>query len=310
MLIDQLISEHEADFDAPVRKGKEVFEWRRIAEDCEALAKESNDLRVALWWLRARAQIGGLEAWADGLAYILELLELPEASVYPLGDEDFSGGDIHATVLNWLACPRSVACFRLLPLTADGAWKVGFLLPDPATGVHAPESEQNKFREAIHLAPDHTSLNLALLNRAKACVEEIAIRLDERAPGNGCDFSDLISALGHAAQRLESMSPLFRECVEDGVAEEFVRPDSGPGLRMLEGGEGVPEGLVLRSRDDVRVVLAALERYYRDFESGHPATIFIQRLQRMVDMSFESLMQELFSESERLLDRLKKPAVN
>lgn len=313
LIIDQLISEHEADFDAPLRKGKDPFDWARIADDCEALKRETRDFRVAVWGLRANAEVGGLVAWVDALGYILELLELPEDAVHPQGDAELPSGELHATALNWLTSSRSLAAFRKLPLTSDAAWTVAALLPDIAGSRYASESEQGKLRDALRADQARTDLNCALLNRAKACLEEIAVRLDERAGDAGGDFSELIGAVGHAAHRLAPLSSHSQQqavaAVESEAGAETDEPLAGEvstvGAVRLAG-----EGFAIHSREEVRVVLAALERYYHEHESGHPAPIFIQRLQRMVDMSFELLMRELFSESDRLLDRLVKPASN
>lgn len=312
LIIDQLISEHEADFDAPLRKGKDPFDWARIADDCAALARETRDFRIALWWLRARAEVGGLVAWVDGLSYILELLELPEDAVHPQGDAELSSGELHATALNWLTSSRSLAAFRKLPLTSDAAWSVAALLPDVAGSRHGSDSEQAKLRDALRADQARSDLNCALLNRAKACLEEIAVRLDERAGDAGGDFSELIAAVGHAAHRLAPLTTHSQQL--EAAAESAAEAASVAPVADLPGTAGgmrlAGDGFAIHSRDEVRLVLTALERYYNEHESGHPAPIFIQRLQRMVDMSFELLMRELFSESDRLLDRLVKPAAN
>lgn len=315
LIIDQLISEHEADFDAPLRKGKDPFDWAKIADDCAALARETRDFRVAVWWLRARAEVGGLTAWVDGLSYILELLELPEDAVYPQGDAELSSGELHATVLNWLTSSRSLAAFRKLSLTSDAAWSIAALLPDVGGTRYATESEQGKLREALRADQARSDLNCALLNRARACLEEIALRLDERAGDASGDFSELIGAVGHAAHRLAPLTTQSQQADAAAVAAEGEVSETGSeSVADVPASVGsvrlVSEGFAIHGRDEVRIVLAALERYYRDHESGHPAPIFIQRLQRMVDMSFELLMRELFSESDRLLDRLVKPASN
>ena len=313
LIVDQLISEHEADFDAPLRKGKDPFDWAKIADDCEALTRETRDFRIAVWWLRARAEVGGLVAWVDGLGYILELLEQPENAVHPQGDAELSTGELHATALNWLTSPRSLAAFRKLPLTGDAAWTVAALLPDVGGTRYAAESEQVKLRDALRADQARSDLNCALLNRAKACLEEIALRLDERAGDASGDFSELIGAVGHAVHRLAplvSQVPQAAEAMAENAAAVEVGTASGEVASLAAAPRQFGEGFAIHSRDEVRIVLAALERYYRDHESGHPAPIFIQRLERMVDMSFELLIRELFSESDRLLDRLVKPAAN
>jgi len=308
LLVDQLISEHEADFDAPLRKGREPFDWAKIAQDCESLSQESHDLRIAVWWLRARAETGGLPAWVEGLHLIQSLLVMPEQEVYPQGDADISTGELHATVLGWLSSSRSVALFKKLPLTPDGEWRISTLLPDTLDKKSQVEADLAKFHEAMLADPDRANTDFQFLEQAKVCLETISLLLDQRSPDGGGDFSELISTVGHALHRLAPMAAVSR------VPEQAVEPETekvsaaSKPIREFTGPSLIEQGISIRSRDEVRLALAALERYYRDYESGHPAPIFIHRLQRMVDMSFELLVKELFSESERLLGQLVKPA--
>ncbi len=309
MFVDQLISEHEADFDAPLRKGRDPFDWGKIAQDCQALSLESNDLRIAVWWLRARSEIGGLPDWVDGLHHIQALLVMPEEEVFPQGDADISTGELHATALGWLSSSRSVALFKKLPLTADGTWKVAALLPDSLDKKSNADADLGKLREAMLAEPDRANTDYQFLEQAKVCLETISLLLDQRAPDGGGDFSELISTVGHALHRLATVASVAQAQPQEVKAEEATvaavvdrRPRDVAGPSIAE------QGISIHSRDEVRLVLAALERYYREYESGHPAPIFIQRLQRMVDMSFELLVKELFPESERLLGQLVKPA--
>lgn len=315
MFIDQLINEHEADFDAPLRKGQEPFDWGRVASDCEKLAQASSDLRVAIWWLRAQAEVGGLNAWVDALLYIQALLELPEESVYPRGDADISSGELHATALRWLSSSKSLALFRKLPLTPDAQWLIAVLLPNAVDAKGLSEVEQGKLREALLGNLTHTESVLGRLVAAKAAVSKIAQRLEERFVDGGGDFSELIAMVGHAIHKLE---PLIFQTISPGLDEPSVVVESTDLKRSniqtklsLDSKDGfsigLDKGLFIQSRDEVYLLLAALERYYITYESGHPAPIFIQKLQRMVDMNFDALMRELFSESEKLMGRLIKP---
>lgn len=308
MFVDQLISEHEADFDAPLRKGRDPFDWGKIAQDCESLSQESHDLRVAIWWLRARAEIGGLPAWVEGLHLIQTLLVMPEQEVYPQGDADISTGELHATALGWLSSSRSVALFKKLPLTSDGEWRVSTLLPDTLDNRSQAELDLGKFREAMQADPVRANTDFQFLEQAKVCLETISLLLDQRSPDGGGDFSELISTVGHALHRLAPMAAISHVPEQAvGAQAETVSTANKP-AGDFSGPSLMEHGISIHSRDEVRLALAALERYYRDYESGHPAPIFIQRLQRMVDMSFELLVKELFSESERLLGQLVKPA--
>lgn len=307
MSIDHLISEHEVDFDAPLRKGQDPFDWGRVASDCEQLSKESNDLRVAVWWLRARSETGNIASWAEGLRYIFSLLQKPEDLVFPKGDGEVSTGELHSTVLGWLCSSRSLAVFKRLPLTADGDWRVASLLP--GDGLNSvSENDQGKLSEALAAAQERTDFDFDLLVQAKSDLESISALLDERSSDGGGDFSELISTVGHALHRLAPMTSMKKSLMlgESSTLSGFEEKQAFEHIPVTANLH-LANGLSIHSREEVRLVLSALERYYHTYESGHPAPIFIQRLLRMVDMSFELLMRELFSESEKLLGRLIKP---
>lgn len=315
MSLDQLINAHEADFDAPLRKGQEPFDWGKVAADCESLAQTSSDLRVAVWLLRAQAEVGGLNGWVEALYYIQALLELPEESVYPRGDDDISSGELHATALRWLTSPKSLALFRKLPLTSDAQWLIAVLLPNAIDAKGLTEIEQGKLREALLSNLAHTEFVVGRLVEAKAAVSKIALRLEERFSEGGGDFSELLALIGYAIHKLE---PLIFQTVSS-VSEEVSGQGESSSLNVqliqvrpaISAEEnismGLDKSLSINSREEVYLLLSALERYYINYESGHPAPIFIQKLQRMVDMNFDALMRELFSESEKLMGRLVKP---
>lgn len=308
--LDQAIADHEADFDAPLRKGQAPFDWGRVASDCEVLAREADDLRVAVWMLRARAESEGLSGWYRGLCYISELLLKDTGQLFPQGDSELPTSDLHVTVLSWLASSPHVALFKKLPLFNGYIWPVSALLPEFGGQVLPPDDRSALDSALRDNAADPGIGRLSvfdMLGKAKQCIEEISHRLDEISADRGVDFTELMTLVGHATQkaralameRLSEETPALYEDLECATEESLSRVSVG-----------VERGLSLRNREDVRIVLDALLRYYSENESGHPAPIFIQRLQRMIDMNFELLMRELFSESEMLLNRLVRPVSN
>jgi type VI secretion system protein ImpA len=314
--LDQMIADHEADFDAPLRKGQAAFDWTRVTSDCEVLAGETDDLRIAVWLLRARAESEGLSGWYRGLCYVLELLLKDTEAVFPLGDSEFPTNDLHVTVLSWLAGAASIALFRKLPLFKNHPWQASVLLPGIGASALLP-ADQSALDNALQddaVDPGKNQLSVVdMLGKAKQCIEDISLRLDEISTDAGVDFTDLMTMVGHAAQKAGvlakcSQTEVMPVLADDEDDNEVVEPrrEGNKGRAAA----GVERGLTLRNREDVRIVLEALQRYYAENESGHPAPIFIQRLQRMVDMNFELLMRELFSESEVLINRLVRPVSN
>jgi type VI secretion system protein ImpA len=306
--LDQAIADHEADFDAPLRKGQAPFDWARVARDCEILARETDDLRIAVWTLRAKAESEGLNGWCAGLSYILELLGKDNTLVFPQGDSELPTSTLHVTILSWLASPPSISLFKNLPLFKAHAWPVSALLPEFG-GKALSSTDKTALDAALQDDADHPAKDQAsvfeLLGKARTHIEDISLRLDESGADGGIDLTELMSLVGHAAQKAGAFARSTATEANPATSEAEESAADRSNAQVLA---GVERGLCLRSRDDVRIVLEALLRYYTENENGHPAPLFIQRLQRMVDMSFELLMRELFSESEALLTRLARPA--
>jgi type VI secretion system protein ImpA len=63
----------------------------------------------------------------------------------------------------------------------------------------------------------------------------------------------------------------------------------------------------ISSRQDVSAALERIITYFEIYEPGHPAPIFLSRAKRMLGVSFEELMTELFPEPGSLMARLNGP---
>jgi type VI secretion system protein ImpA len=66
-------------------------------------------------------------------------------------------------------------------------------------------------------------------------------------------------------------------------------------------------GPVKLRREEVQQSLTALIAYFREHEPGHPAPLLLQRVQRMVGASFETILAELYADAEQLVARVEKP---
>ena len=56
-------------------------------------------------------------------------------------------------------------------------------------------------------------------------------------------------------------------------------------------------GLNLQARKDVDLVLEKICIYFENYEPSHPAPLFIRRVQRLMNMDFYEIMQDINPES-------------
>lgn len=300
LAIDEAISEHELNPDGPLRKGQNPFEWHVIAQKCLELMEETRDLRLAVWYLRANAETNGLAGWAEGMSLISDLMRLDASDVFPIGDDHLPTGALHAMTIGWLPEAQSVSLFNRLRLVPGAAWSVNSLL---LSGEPLP----GDLAEALKL-DCQTPLNknksiLFMLEEACAALANIKVRLESRADGREQDLTPFIQRVEKACHKVREYSG---NTTTGSLPADNGAENAPPVVPHVSIQKNIDQ-LVIASRSDVQLVLNALNEYYTKHETGHPAPIFIQRLQRMVDMNFESLLKELFSESDALLNRLIKP---
>lgn len=287
--LDGMINAFDAEGAGPLRKGEQAFSWAVVEKLALPLAQEAPDLRVGLWLLRAGLANQGVSGLASGLARLAAWLQLPAETVHPLPEAGEHPRDLHGLLLAWITTPaflRAVQDARLgaeLPLT----------LRRLIEGKELPGAPTAGALQAVRGALVDSIANLQILDQV--LVGEVATR--------DVSLASVLDFLSQALGRLDAWA------APSGV-EAGTRPSQASPPHVAQRPLDPPAGGPVEQRQQARVTLEELIRYFQVHEPGHPAPIFLQRVQRMLGASFEGLLQELYLDADQLLSKLERPAPN
>ncbi|SAK83049.1 hypothetical protein AWB78_04083 [Caballeronia calidae] len=272
----------------------EAPDWRAVERLALALFARTKDLRVAAHLTRSWTELHGIAGYADGLALVAGLIGRWWDDVHPRVDAE---GDTDPTPrINALAevagahdCARVARrqplfeggpgvrdAERMLDGRDDGAQPVGDREPLIASLLAARQRGETPLAPVLAV--------LRALDAIRACVTQ---RLGgEWAP----DTSEVEKALRRIVQAMPRETPA-PAAEASAVA---AAPSGGPAWRDAE----------MTSRDDVRIGIDRMCRYFELHEPGHPAPILLRRAQRLLALDFYEIIRDLAPESLPKLDML------
>lgn len=280
-LIDQLVNDHDADADAPQRQGAAPFQWSTVLELCQKIASQCADLRVGIWMLRAAMATQPLSGVSQALQRLATWCELPAERLFPQAEDGDDARELHALTLNWLSSPAAVYALGNTALHAHWPLTLAALANSP---------------EALHTDEAINAQVLADASTALAATEAIESFLSQGTLAQSLSLGKALGLLRNATKRLTP--PDGKAATDEGTAEG---QDSTAQRTCAHHGP-------LANRDDVQQALAEIISYFKTHEPGHPAPLFLTRVQRMLGASFEDLMRELYQDAPQLVAKLEKPA--
>lgn len=275
--LDRLISEHDADAEAPIRQGAEPFQWEKVYLAAERLADRVADLRVGVWLFRAAMSTRSLSGVADVLRRIETWSELPSEALSPFGDTDLPAHELHVLILEWLESPACIYSLGQAAISRDHQITSSDFFKNPGA-FDVGESARHQILQDIQRA-----------YQSAVAIEEAFARR-QLTP-----TLSLSASKRYFQQGIQVLAP------SGGV--EAIQPTAA-----LQGSSGLIGGGKLSSREEARAMLSELIDYFSTYEPGHPAPLFLVRVQRMLGASFEDLMRELYQDAPQLVAMLEKPA--
>lgn len=271
--LEAMVSEHDTDADAPLRRGAQPFSWQTVESMARGLLDHYHDIRVAIWLMRAAMMQRAVTGLAEGLQAVTRVLQ--GLAIDTLSQE--SREDL-ALQLSWLAGNGFRAQVERLPTS----------LPAPLETL----GDLKKFSEAEGAGIDLSDLHAALSDAAAALasIEQFCTALDVLPPA---DFGPLLSAVQQASL---STTP-------SDAGHQVDPGHSSANIQEIRSG---PISTV-NSRDDARNLIDLLIEYFNTHEPGHPAPIFLSRVRKMIGADFETLMNELFLDGQKLIQLINTP---
>lgn len=298
-------------------------DWARVERIGMQLCQRTRDLRVLVPLTLAWTENRGLSGYVDGLRAVDTVLQTFWDDVYPrVVDDGFEDPLPRMNALAALAesegLGRSVRDARLLDEAgaAMSLRQVEALLDSSKTDQVDYPGGIGRLREAVRRAQDKEAPPVLALRSALELLQRIR-ETCERALGQSWapDFSRLERTLRTVAQLLpekahepQAVQPVVN-AGGNAAASTGAAAASGGGNGAAEsGGSGLRvvrvQDIEISSRDDVQVLLEKACQYMERAEPSHPAPMLIRRAQRLLELNFFQIIEELVPEGLQKIESL------
>lgn len=283
-------------------------DWKAVRDRCKELLGRSKDLRIATTLCLALLKTEGLTGFRDGLALLKRLIEEQWEGLYPrLDPDDDNDPTERMNIIASMAKPlgtfgdplRFLERLRQVPL-ADSPRIGRFSLAEITqvglpTGHDKPAPQPAEVEAALRdTAAEKLSGTGAAADEARKLLSAVDAQLTERV---GSDRAPMLDELSNALKEIQTT---LRPYLADGTtagdgAEEAAEPsaDDARARSTSSPSAGVAFNGAIRSRADVVRALEQVCDYYRMAEPASPVPLLLRRAQRLVDMDFMQLMQDL-----------------
>jgi type VI secretion system protein ImpA len=276
--------------------GDKVFpaeppDWPQVHELALGLAARTRDVRVAVWLARSGAWLHGLPGALRGLQLVRGLLEQQWDWVHP--QLDASDNNDPTMRMNALA-PLAASDALLSDLRAAGITsrrgsltlrelELGLGRAEPHAGEAQP-TEAGVLQGLAALCAEQPEAAEALAGCAEAAAA-IAATVDAKVGSAAPDLAPLTRLLGSGPLALARMAP---DSAESGDASADGSGGGGGG-----GGFAVGGGGAIRTRSDALRELERVCEWLERNEPSHPAPLLIRRAQRLMNMTFIEIIQDM-----------------
>ncbi len=301
-------------------------DWARVERIAKQLCSRTRDLRVLVPLTLAWTENRGLPGYVEGLQLVDAVLQKFWDDVHPRVTED--GFEDPLPRMNALAAlaeaeglGRSVRDARLLD---DGGAsmtlrQVEALLDSSKTDQIDYPGGIGRLRDAARRAQEKAAAPVVALREALELLQRIR-ETSERALGQSWapDFSRLEKSLRTVVQLLPEQSQTDQE--EAVPPHSPVGSDDNAQLPSAVNGTAESVGMGLRaarvkdieisSRDDVQVLLEKACQYLERTEPSHPSPMLIRRAQRLLDLNFFQIIEELVPEGLQKIESLAGRPLN
>jgi len=301
-------------------------DWARVERIAKQLCTRTRDLRVLVPLTLAWTENRGLPGYVEGLQLVDAVLQKFWDDVHPRVIDD--GFEDPLPRMNALAAlteaeglGRSVRDARLLD---DGGAsmtlrQVEALLDSSKTDQIDYPGGIGRLRDAARRAHEKAAAPVVALREALELLQRIR-ETSERALGQSWapDFSRLEKSLRTVVQLLPEQSQ--QDQAESVSPHATVGTEGNGSLQTMTNGTAENVGVGLRSvrikdieissRDDVQVLLEKACQYLERTEPSHPSPMLIRRAQRLLELNFFQIIEELVPEGLQKIESLAGRPLN
>ena len=277
-------------------------DWKEVRSLSLKLFEETKDLRVGVILTKALTHLHGFQGLRNGMLLLAQLLEQYWKSLYPLDPEDEEWTSTARTnALEGLLNQGSLREFlwHEIPLVSSrslGNVRLVDLAPTPSAGdEHDPVLASNILDEEPFQVTEQIDVSIDI---EKLC-RQIAEILEQqfcKAPQSLVEIEEMVRNIAqHLAPYNKAVdSPEPPPIIETPPALNPPPKTRDHGLIDLE----------ITSRDDVRLLVDKLCRFYEESEPSSPVPVLLRKAEEMIGKSFEDVLIELQPEGTSLTIKL------
>ena len=287
-------------------------DWRAVRDACLEVFGRSKNLRVAVTLALALVNLEGASGLRGGLILLKGLLERYWPDFYPRLDPEENNDPLErVNILSSLSTPlgtygdpmRFLQRLRQIPLANSP--QMGRLTFAHVAGdkIALPGGEEKVPVSAAQIKAAFRDTSAEeLAETAQAIADSIALAktidiylTNAVGAGSAPDMSAFLAVL------LE-----IQKCLAPYLPTTFVQESIETQTEASSGstGEGPSESAAIRSREDVIRALERICQYYARNEPSSPLPFLLRRAQRLVEMDFLQIIDELTPDARAHLDTI------
>ena len=302
-------------------------DWARVDRIARQLCLRTRDLRVLVPLTLAWTESRGLPGYVDGLRQVDAVLQTFWNDVHPrvvdgTNEDPLPRMNALAALAEAEGLGRSVRDALLLEDggTAMSLRQVEALLDSSKSDQVDYPGGVGRLREAARRAHDKAAAPVVALREALALLQRIR-ETCERALGQSWapDFSRLERSLRTVGQLLPEQS--HSEVPQAAAASSAEETTSGaahvhaPAAQAAAAPQSAARPLRIQeieisAREDVQVLLDKACEFLERTEPSHPAPMLIRRAQRLLDLNFFQIIEELVPEGLQKIESLAGRPLN
>jgi type VI secretion system protein ImpA len=272
-------------------------DWRAVLNHAQALFERTRDLRVAIYWSRAKLRTEGAATLEDGLRLVRGLLDRYWDDLHPRLDD----GDAYARInaLIDMSSPGGllgdlreslVINDRAIGELRGRDVEVTLGLLEPRSGESPPGRGQveEMLRAATLAHPELRDFPAAALSRLEQLQQLMRDRVGYAAAP---EFKSLLAALSGLRDLIPAAEGQARAVDSTAAGGETFAPSGSP-RSSRSGLTGA-----IDSRADAMRAIDMVCEYLERTEPTNPAQLLLRRARKLVNKNFVELVRELAPES-------------
>ncbi len=283
----------------------EAPDWAAVERLASSLLRRTKDLRVMFFLTQAWTQLRGLQGYADGLQLLYLAIERYWHQLHPLLENDGEYDPIfRINVLAGLGDNTQLTqAVRTAALIKGGGSELS--LRDACALLDGSKQEVPAFPDGLpRLRNELSNPQQANMSVVRTIADTLAklrhaihLHLGESALPEMTLLQSSFDTVNQAIQSAKSLGG--RDADPDVILtpEALTQLDDGLPLAPVEFGYGQ-----VQSRADALHLLEKVKDYFLRHEPSHPAPLMIERLQRLINLNFLQIVNDLAPDGMRQLE--------